>query len=379
MGVRFAAGTGGALSALALVLLAMPSGFAAELPPDVEADRHFVKAERQFGEGDYQGAAATLGKILALQSEHGFEVPASFWFKHALALLKAGDLDRAERSATRYIRMEGRAGEHYGEALKMFDRIEQGRAVLAPGRVFRDPLQSGGEGPQMVVLPAGSFRMGCLSDGRDCRDDEKPVRGVRIVRPIAVSVHEVTFEDYDRFTRATGARKANDGRWGRGLRPVINVSWRDAKAYAAWLSSQTGAEYRLLSESEWEYAARAGTSTRYSWGDGIGAGRANCRGCGGLRGDGQPELVWGHEPNGFGLHNMHGNVQEWVEDCWNGSYRGAPANGEAWVRGDCSRRVSRGGSWADGPGSLRSAARNGSPAVFRVSNIGIRVARTLAP
>ena len=256
---------------------------------------------------------------------------------------------------------------------------EEAARRMAPGRVFREPLRSGGEGPQMVVLPAGSFRMGCLSNDDDCEDDEKPVHEVRISRPFAVSVYEVTFEEYDRFTDSTGRGRADDWGWGRGRRPVINVSWEDAQAYVSWLSSQTGAEYRLLSESEWEYAARAGSSAKYSWGDAIGRNRANCwrDECGDEWEYTAP--VGSFEPNGFGLYDMHGNVWEWVEDCWNGSYQGAPTDGSAWTQGDCERRVLRGGSWSSLPRFLRSASRYWFTTGFRHIYIGFRVVRTLTP
>ena len=241
---------------------------------------------------------------------------------------------------------------------------------------FRETLRGGGEGPEMVVIPGGSFRMGCLSNDSDCLDDEKPVHPVTIARPFAVSVHEVTFEDYDRFTYPN---KVDDEGWGRGRRPVINVSWDDAKEYVTWLSSETGAEYRLLSEAEWEYAARAGSTMKYSWGNTIGTNRANCyvEFCGDSWEYTAP--VGSFAPNAFGLYDMHGNVWEWVEDCWNDTYSGAPADGSVWWSGDCAKRVLRGGSWGYNPGDLRAADRYWGSSGFRLSYYGFRVARTLAP
>ena len=159
----------------------------------------------------------------------------------------------------------------------------------------------------------------------------------------------------------------------------MNVSWEDAQSYVRWLSRETGEEYRLLSEAEWEYAARAGTRTRYWWGDAIGRNRANCAGnhCGDSYRYTAP--VGSFSSNGFGLHDMHGNVWEWVEDCWNDSYRGAPSDGSAWESGDCGVRVLRGGSWSHVPRLLRSAYRFGSTAGDRSSYAGFRVARTLTP
>ena len=250
----------------------------------------------------------------------------------------------------------------------------QPRAI--PGSTFRDGLRSGGEGPEMVVVPAGRFRMGCLSNDDDCRDSQKPVREVTIGAPFALSVHEVTFEDYDRFTYPN---KVDDEGWGRGRRPVIHVSWDDAQEYVAWLSSETGATYRLPSEAEWEYAARAGTTTKHAWGDEVGVGRANCIGCGSQWDGRQTAPVGSFSANAFGLHDMQGNVLEWVADCWNRSYAGAPSRGEAWLQGDCSRRVLRGGSWFDIPHRIRAAPRSIDDSGNRVDDVGFRVARTLTP
>ena len=159
----------------------------------------------------------------------------------------------------------------------------------------------------------------------------------------------------------------------------MDVSWRDAKGYVRWLSEKTGEEYRLLSEPEWEYAARAGTGTRYWWGDEVGWNRANCHGCG-SRWDGERTApVGSFPPNGFGLHDVHGNVGEWVEDCLNAGYEGALKDGCARESGDCRRRMLRGGSWFSRPWSLRSADRYGSTTGLRIGYVGFRVARTLAP
>ena len=242
-----------------------------------------------------------------------------------------------------------------------------------PGQSFSDTLSSGGRGPEMVVIPAGRFRMGCVS-GLDCFDRELPVHNVTIPRAFAVSKYEVTFEDYDRYTYPN---RVDDRGWGRGRRPVIYVSWNDAQDYVEWLSAQTGHTYRLLSEAEWEYVARAGSSTAYSWGNDIGSNRANCVGCGSQWDFLQTAPVGSFAPNAFGVHDMHGNVWEWVEDCWNGSYAGAPTDGSAWRSGECERRVLRGGAWLDFPGDLSSAFRLGFTSGFRFDGLGFRVARTL--
>ena len=271
------------------------------------------------------------------------------------------------------------------------------------GHQFRDC-----EGcPEMVVVPEGSFRMGSPESEEGRWDDEGPVHRVAIGYRLAVGVHEVTRGEFARFVEATGRSMGNvcwawEGdewkeRSGRHWRnpgfgqtdghPVVCVSWDDAKAYVRWLSGETGEAYRLLSESEWEYVARAGTGTARYWGE---SERGQCRYANGA--DASTDFGWrtgcndGHartspvgsyEANGYGLHDVLGNVWEWVEDCWNDSYRGAPEDGSAWVSGDCERRVLRGGSWINRPENLRSAERGRNTSGYRSNNFGFRVARTL--
>ena len=235
--------------------------------------------------------------------------------------------------------------------------------------------------PEMVVVPAGLYRMGSPSQERGRGDDEGPVHAVAIGAPFALGVYEVTFAEWDACKRGCprGKQAPSDRGWGRGRRPVINVSWDDAKRYAQWLSRKTRKAYRLPSEAEWEYAARAGTATAYSWGDQIGVNRANCRGCGSQWDGSKTAPVGSFRANAWGLHDMHGNVWEWTEDCWNGSYRGAPSDGSAWLRGNCDQRVLRGGSWSGGPSDLGAADRYGITTGGRSGSFGFRVARTLTP
>ena len=260
--------------------------------------------------------------------------------------------------------------------------------LFEPGDVFTDGLASGGEGPEMVVIPAGSFRMGCLS-GDYCHFSQVPVHDVTIPHQFAVSVYEVTFAQWDACVSAGGCAgyRPDDEGWGRDSRPVVNVSWENAQDYVSWLSAETSQRFRLLTEAEWEYVARAGTDTAHSWGNEIGRNRTNCD---------QSEEVFGTRladcgdpwrntapvgsfpANPFGVYDTHGNVSEWVEDCWNGTYEGAPADGSAWLTGDCDRRVLRGGNWRSRPtfGALRVSRR--SPEGFWYA-IGFRVARSLTP
>ena len=228
--------------------------------------------------------------------------------------------------------------------------------------------------PEMVVLPAGSFMMGSLNS------KESPVHRVTIPEPFAVGKYEVTLAEWDVCVVDGGCRhRPDDKGWGRGARPAINVSFNDALAYVRWLSHETGEQYRLPSEAEWEYAARAGSQTRYAWGDEIGRNRANCDGCGSRWDDDSTAPVGSFAPNAFGLHDLHGNVWEWTEDCWNDNYAGAPSDGTAWWSGDCDRRALRGGSWNSSSAGLRSAFRYGGTSTDRTDLLGFRVIRTLAP
>ena len=226
----------------------------------------------------------------------------------------------------------------------------EAREALRPGRVFRDCNVC----PEMVVVPAGSFTMGSPFSEEDRFDDEGPPRRVTISEPFAVGRYEVTFAEWDACVAAGGCNgyRPDDRGWSRGQRPAINVNWDDAQAYVAWLSRETGERYRLLSEAEWEYATRAETQTRYHWGDSVVRNRANCDGCGSRLDNDRTAPVGSFPANGFRLHDMHGNVWEWVEDCWHGSYDGAPSEGSAWTRG----AIVHGAFFAAVPGSMGRGA-----------------------
>jgi formylglycine-generating enzyme required for sulfatase activity len=185
--------------------------------------------------------------------------------------------------------------------------------------------------PVMVTVPAGKFMMGSAEDEPYRNGSEGPLHEVKVAG-FAVFKFEVAFEDWDVCVLAAACPRAPDS-WGRGRMPVINVSWRAAKQYTAWLSKITGKDWRLLSESEWEYAARAGALTFYAWGNKFGTGDANCADCGSSWDGKQTALVGSFRPDEFGLHDMHGNVWEWVEDSWHDTYDGAPSDGSAWLQG----------------------------------------------
>ena len=246
--------------------------------------------------------------------------------------------------------------------------------------------------PVMVVVPPDLFKMGssAIEEGR--QENEGPQRWVDISTPFAIGKYEVTFREWEACVKGGGCNRylPDSEGWGRGRRPVINVSWKDAQSYALWLSQKTGKRYRLPSEAEWEYAARAGTTGPFHMGSTISTNQANYAGEY-IYGTGRKGIyrkktmpVGSFPPNAFGLHDVHGNVWEWIEDCWHHGYAGAPGDGDPWITGgaqlaggDCFLRVVRGGSWDDTPDNLRSAARNSTAPGTRVNLNGFRVVRTL--
>lgn len=250
--------------------------------------------------------------------------------------------------------------------------------------------------PAMIVIPAGEFTMGSdmVESGHP---DEKPRHAVKIDKAFAVSKFEITFDQWDACTVDGRCAKVSDDDLGRADRPVINVTWPDAKVYAAWLSEKTGKQYRLLSESEWEYAARGGTKTPWFWGeaeDSYGS-RLACKFANLHDESGKkahPNYVWSnhlcddgfgetapvgrYQPNPFGLHDMLGNLREWVEDC-HGPYNDAPTDGSPRVAAECEKRIVRGGAWIDGASTSRAAYRHPLPESHRNYQVGIRIARDL--
>ena len=273
------------------------------------------------------------------------------------------------------------SGRHVEEALRL-----QAKRKRYPLLTATSPAGTTGrecdQCPEMVVVPAGRFRMGDLAGAGFL--NERPVHDVT-VSPFAAGKYEVTFAEWDACVAGGGCthRPADKG-WGRGTRPVINVSWDDTQAYVRWLSRETGKPYRLLSEAEWEYVARAGSTTKYWWGNEADHAHANygkdeC--CEGMAAGADRWVntspVGSFKANAFGLFDTVGNVFEWVEDCWNKHYNGAPADGSAWMSGDCDRHVLRGGSWDNDPRLIRSAIRGRNVSGVRYFFNGFRVARTL--
>jgi len=262
------------------------------------------------------------------------------------------------------------------------------------GQSIQDSYPDNRLGPEMIVIPALTYRMGddtsfgglTLGEGSS---DELPVHMVAFQHAFAIGKYEVTFDEYDQYlaaiARASGVgenEEAYDWQWGREKRPVIEVSWDDISGYLVWLNTQfdlTGKpdHYRLPSEAEWEYAARAGSQTKYSWGDDLGVNQAHCEACNSAFDQTQTTQVGAFVANAWGTHDMHGNVNEWLADCRNINYTDAPIDGSAWLTGACAHHMSRGGSWVDGPRNLRSADRASHSRSYRNNTLGFRLAKTL--
>jgi formylglycine-generating enzyme required for sulfatase activity len=246
--------------------------------------------------------------------------------------------------------------------------VAQKETTPEPGELFRDCRDC----PELAVVPPGDFVMGSSDTPY-----EKPERTIAIKRPFAIGRREVTFAEWDQCADAGPCKyKPDDHGWGRGDRPAINVSWDDAKLFVGWLSQKTGQKYRLPSEAEWEYAARAGTKTPFWWGRDIGSGHAQCDTCGSPTKQ-QVVAAGSFRPNGFGLYDTAGNAAEWVEDCWNDNYKNAPKDAAAWTTGDCRLRVLRGGNFNSKAPEVRSSARFRYDEDVRYYANGFRVVRDL--
>lgn len=242
--------------------------------------------------------------------------------------------------------------------------------------------------PSMVEIPKGAFMMGArgahMTDAEiGAAMSESPPHLVTIACAFEVARNPVTFAEFDAFCLAEGIDKPHDEDWGRSDRPVINVSWNDAQAYIAWLNRKTGLKYRLLSEAEWEYAARAHSTTPFSFGDMITSEDANYfseisyNDGPSSEGREQTTPVGSFSPNDFGLYDMHGNVWEWTQDCWHDFYKGAPTDGSPWLSDNEEERVIRGGSWSMGPYAVRSASRSRWQVTGGKSDLGFRLARCI--
>ena len=392
------------------------------------------RAEDAASEGDFDTAAVWLGHAGRVREDVDtvddarvrVDTERRRWIlrlrDEGMAALSGAGGDGIERARTLLARMLALAEPGNPAVGELRERIDLAvhYGQFRPGQRFTDAA-GGGRGPQMVVVPHGGFSMGASDGDREADDNERPRRNLRFDRGFALSMHEITVGQFRRFVEATGYRTraerrgfsmAYDERSGNFVRrsgvdwrsdfagapaapnlPVVHVSARDAQAYADWLAGVSGQRYRLPSEAEFEYALRAGSSDRYPWGDaGPPPGAGNLTGAGdrspGGRGwsnafDRYDDGHWGPAPvasftaNAFGLHDLEGNVSEWVADCWHDSYRRAPASGAAWVNPGCRMQVVRGGAWASSPQQTRSSWRAPSPVDNTNARVGFRVARDI--
>jgi formylglycine-generating enzyme required for sulfatase activity/serine/threonine protein phosphatase PrpC len=252
--------------------------------------------------------------------------------------------------------------------------VEPEPAVVNKSDPFADNLKVGGRGPAMINVSAGTYRMGGAS--AIVSADEVPRHNVTI-KPFAVSIYEVTFAEYYKFAGNTGRKKPKNNGWDVKNHPVVNVTWDDAYAYTRWLSKQTGKRYRLLSEAEWEYVARAGTTRSFWWGSKQGINNAHCFDCKSDYSTSKPAKVGTYKPNPFGLYDTAGNVYEWVHDCYHRNYKDAPIDGSVWEGGDCDVRVVRGGAYGSPASSMRVENREKFKSDKGQYNVGFRVAREL--
>ena len=393
---------------LAVVLLAGEG--AAQLPPDIQADRYLVEAERHIGTGDHVAAQAALDRILTLQTEHDLALPEAFWFQYARVAYQAGLYEAAVETATRYLTTAGRAGEHYQASLELLDRavaerhrIEAARqAQLADEAAYAEAqrvdtaaaygaylaayprgrhatearayYQARAEterlaqlpreirnsiGMEFVLIEVGTFEMGSPVT-EPGRDDNETLHTVTISQPFYLGKYEVT---QGQWQAVMGSNPSNFSACGRTC-PVETVSWEDTQAFIAALNRQEGVEtYRLPTEAEWEYAARAGTQTAYHFGNAVSELHIYAWYGDGLFFHEGTHPVGQKRPNGWGLYDMHGNVWEWVADWATGYPRGGG-------------RVFRGGSWLTAAWGCRAARRIWNPPGDRDREIGVRLART---
>ena len=358
-----------AVTVLGFVVLTYCGWAAAQdLPPDILADQYLLEAGRAMEQGDAQAAIRAFEKIEALDTEPPLEF---LYFYGKLLVENSNALDdvlKGQSLLKQYVLSIEKTSEHYRSTLELLS-MAGSKLKEINARQEWEPL-----GLVMIRVEGGSFTMGCQS-GRDdrngCSDNEKPPHPVQ-VRSFEIGKYEVTQEFWeavmgDNPSHFTGCARC----------PVEEVSWDEVQIFFRKLNELSGARYRLPSEAEWEYAARGGRQSQgYQY---VGSDDADAVGWHEDNSEGRTHPVGQKRANELGLYDMGGNVWEWVQDCRNDNYRGAPADGRAWERGDCSRRVVRGGSWNGGPRSVRSALRIRFSSGYRNLNLGFRIARTLTP
>ncbi len=424
---------GGALAAFRLALSLRPGQLRASQGIEAVETWLIRRAVSAALTGDFNQAQLQLAYAARVRSHPG-TIPAALRRINAIrgerlrrlrdeGLIALGDPDGLRIARERLAEMLRIADPSDPASVELRQRIDLvgHYGLFRPGQVFTDELRHGGRGPELVVIPHGTFRMGAAEDEMDATVAEQPQHEVRLERGFAMAREEISIGEFGRFVTATGytpratqrghsmaydARSGNfvrgsgidwrstyDGKLAAANLPVVHISPRDAEAYAEWLSGETGVHYRLPSEAEFEYALRAGNHARYPWGDGAPP-PASENLTGGL--DRSPQgRTWsnafrGYEdgwwgpapvgtlaPNAYGLHDMAGNVSEWVADCWHQGYRRAPATGAAWVNPGCRNRMYRGGSWASAPTQVRSAWRASGGSDTTNARVGFRVVRQI--
>jgi formylglycine-generating enzyme required for sulfatase activity len=381
---------------VALTGVAVPHSLCAQeiapaAPAAAPANPDVLRAEivTALAERRYEDVLRGMAAYRALEAQ-GVAVPVSLLFAESEAAQALGDWPQAQAALGEYLARAAAADPLYPEALRSYPGIQTKARATAESRARELELAAASEQQavadrqraeaaarvdtlvaDLVVIPAGQFLMGDGSGRGDA--DERPARTVNVAA-FRLARHEVTFAQFDAFCRATGCTPPDDNGWGRDDRPVINVSWDDAIAYIAWLNQQSDVKFRLPSEAEWEYAARGGRPGDYWWGPAFSPDHANAGGTAGRDEWPGTAPVGQFPPNPFGLHDMNGNVREWVEDCWHVDYSGAPQDAQAWVTGNCERRTLRGGGWSLGPRSLRASDRDWDDRNFRYTDRGFRVA-----
>ena len=334
---------------------------------EADAKRDAELAAKARAEEEAKKAVEEKSKALALKKEEE---------TRALVLKKEAEAKKKDEEAKALALRKEAEAKKKAEELAQKEAEEKARADAAkkaeaarqaarkPGAVFQDCPDC----PRMVVIPAGEFMMGSPEAEPERDSDEGPQHPVRIPRAFAMARTEVTQAEWRAIMGSSPSRFSSCG----DDCPVERVSWNDAREFARRLAEKTGKRYRLPSESEWEYACRAGGTDRFCGGGDAGSVAWLSQNSGG-----KTQRVAQKRPNAFGLYDMSGNVWEWTEDCWNSSYAGAPSGGAAWLAGDCSPRVNCGGGWGNDPRYVRSANRGGDSTGYRGSNGGFRLARTL--
>ena len=424
---------GGALAAYRVALSLRPGQLRASQGLVAVETALIGRAESAAQRGDFNEAQQQLAHAAKVRSDPG-TIPAALRRINAIrgervrrlrdeGLIVLGNQDGLRIARERLAEMLRIADPSNPASVELRQRIDLvgHYGLFRPGQVFTDELRHGGRGPQLVVIPHGNFRMGAPEDEQGTTPAEHPQHEVRLERGFAMTRNEITVGEFSRFVTATGyvpratqrahsiAYDARSGNFVRGSgvdwrstydgkpapfgMPVIHVTARDAEAYADWLGTETGAHYRLPSEAEFEYALRAGSQARYPWGNGApppdsenvtgGLDRSPQGRTWSNAFPGYGDSWWGPAPagsmaaNAYGLHDMAGNVSEWVADCWHQGYRRAPATGVAWVNPGCRNRMYRGGSWASAPAQVRSAWRASGGMDATNARVGFRLVRQI--